>query len=259
LAYLLFRIADTLEDAQHVPARLRAAALRELRETVLTGNPATWQSLSNDWLSWRPSEHEGYLDLLRALPELLAAVRDLEPPAGSLILDHARRTMDGMSEHIASADGPEGLRLRSLDELRQYCYAVAGIVGELITELLVSDVVELEPAADALRRIAPWFGEGLQLVNILKDADEDAHRGRVFLPPGVPRESIFRLARADLARAKDYSQAVARCRPGQGILPFVQLPIRLAHGTLTRIERCGAGAKLTRREVAGILQQVQHL
>ena len=41
-----------------------------------------------------------------------------------------------------------------------------------------------------LRSSAQAFGEGIQLVTILKDADEDARCGRLFVPAEVERSTI---------------------------------------------------------------------
>ena len=45
--------------------------------------------------------------------------------------------------------------------------------------------------ADALHRRAAAFGEGLQLVNILKDSASDAGEGRNYLPSAIDRERVF--------------------------------------------------------------------
>lgn len=62
-------------------------------------------------------------------------------------------------------------------DLDRYCYSVAGVVGELLTELFAvySPVIATQKAA--LAPLAVSFGEGLQLTNILKDVWEDAGRG----------------------------------------------------------------------------------
>ena len=91
-----------------------------------------------------------------------------------------------------------------MDDLHDYCYAVAGIVGEMLTELYVLDWPQLQSVAVDLRGRAARFGEGLQLVNILKDAQGDAQEGRVYLPRGVPVQQIFELAGRDLERAGEF-------------------------------------------------------
>ena len=61
---------------------------------------------------------------------------------------------------------------------------MAGIVGEMLSELFLLDRPGLSPIASRLRERAATFGEALQLVNILKDSAVDAEEGRRYLPGG---------------------------------------------------------------------------
>ena len=142
-------------------------------------------------------------------------------------------------------------------ELRDYCYVVAGIVGEMLTELFVLDRPDLEAVAPDLRRDAPKFGEALQLVNILKDAASDSSQGRRYLPEGVERAEVFALARQDLATAGRYTSMLERAGAPRGVVGFNALPMMLAWATLARVEAQGPGSKLTRAEVAGIVSRLE--
>lgn len=66
-------------------------------------------------------------------------------------------------------------RFATWDELRRYCYHVAGTVG-----LLVAPVLGCED--DAALPYAVDLGIAMQLTNILRDVGEDARRGRLYLP-----------------------------------------------------------------------------
>ena len=72
------------------------------------------------------------------------------------------------------------LVLTDLEDLKNYCYFVAGIVGEMLTELFLLGRPTLSGVAAFLRGRAAAFGEALQLVNILKDAAGDAAEGRTL-------------------------------------------------------------------------------
>ncbi len=61
------------------------------------------------------------------------------------------------------------------ETLRLYCRRVAGAVGVLSIHAFGAT----DPAA---WRLAETLGEALQLTNILRDIDEDAARGRIYLP-----------------------------------------------------------------------------
>jgi len=255
LAYLLFRIADTFEDAAAWPRARRAEALTDL--LALLDDPSAVPDgrvagLVRRWVEGRPSEHAGYLDLLGATPEVLAALGGLSPEARAIVLRHARRTTEGMLGFVGRSDQRGSLRLDTLHDLRDYCYVVAGIVGELLTDLFLHDAPPLDPVGAALRDDARSFGEGLQLVNILKDADDDARDGRTYLPPDVERASLLALARADLAAATRYVRSLQRGGAPRGFVEFTALPVLLARETLDLLERDGPGAKLPRERVVGL-------
>ncbi len=66
-------------------------------------------------------------------------------------------------------------RYSNFEELRLYCYRVAGVVGLMMSPVLgYRDARCLPYAAD--------LGIAMQLTNILRDVKEDLSRGRVYLP-----------------------------------------------------------------------------
>jgi farnesyl-diphosphate farnesyltransferase len=162
-----------------------------------------------------------------------------------------------MASFVARARDGAGVQLDNTDDLRSYCYAVAGIVGEMLTELFVLDRDELKSIAPFLRENAAAFGEALQLVNILKDAADDSGEGRRFLPPGCDRAEVFALARNDLEVASRYVRKLQDAGAPRGIVEFTALPVLLAWGTLDQVEEHGPGAKLSRPEVFRIVASLQ--
>jgi len=95
-------------------------------------------------------------------------------------------------DFIAVIDGMEmdaetAIIAPDLATLDLYCDRVAGAVGRLS----VRAFGDASPAAD---RVALALGRALQLTNILRDVDEDAARGRLYLPrewldeAGVPHD-----------------------------------------------------------------------
>ncbi len=257
VAYLLFRIADTFEDAAGWPKRRRLEALEEFERLVAAhgSEPGEHdrQEARTSAAAWTdgtpPVGHEGYLDLLAASPEVLDAFAALAPAARTAVAKHTRRTAQGMAGFVARHDAEGRLQLTDLDDLRRYCYVVAGIVGEMLTELFLLDAPCLAAEADALGRRAARFGEALQLVNILKDAASDAQEGRRYLPESIDHATVFALARDDLRVATEYVEALERGGADRGLLAFTALPVQLAWDTLARVEEKGPGAKLTRQEV----------
>jgi 15-cis-phytoene synthase len=68
-------------------------------------------------------------------------------------------------------------RYQTYDELEQYCFRVASVVGLLSIEIFGYK----NPAC---RDYAIYLGKALQLTNILRDVRADAARGRIYLPLG---------------------------------------------------------------------------
>ncbi|MEQ8847944.1 squalene/phytoene synthase family protein [Botrimarina sp.] len=248
LAYLLFRIADTLEDAELLS---RDERIRELGRFIeLLGEPteANARQAAAAWSRTPPSADPEYNRLLAEAPAVIGRLNGLESAAGGSLKRNVIRSALGMADTLRGADARGALRLPDFDALRRYCYFVAGIVGEMLTELFV---LRLAPSAerDALAADAAPFGEGLQLVNILKDAPDDARHGRVYLPAGVDRQRVFDAARDDLVAAERYADNLAAAGADPGVVAFATLPRTLAEATLDVIES-GAGVKVSREVVA---------
>ncbi len=256
LAYLLFRVADTLEDADGKPRSERLAALAQLREVLRAPNMSVAEQAATEWCKWRPSQHTGYMQLLEAFPGLLATVLELDRTPRSIIMEHTQRTVDGMASFVSQSADDGSLRLQSLGSLHEYCYSVAGIVGEMITELFVTGNRDLANLRATLMQHAVAFGEGLQLVNILKDARQDAHAGRCYLPADIPLSQVFEIARDDLFQADQWIAALKTAHADPGMIAFGRLPVELARATLDLVEQTGPGTKLPRSQVARIVNTV---
>jgi phytoene synthase len=102
-------------------------------------------------------------------------------------------------------------RYQTWEELREYCYRVAGVVGLIMCPIFGLD----ESSAEAQ---AVLMGEAMQLTNILRDVKEDFARGRIYLPledldqfgytqrnlaDGLVNEAFCELMRFEIARARD--------------------------------------------------------
>ena len=104
--------------------------------------------------------------------------------------------IDGM-EMDAQAD----IRAPSLEQLDLYCDRVASAVGRLSVRVFGMD------EADG-QLLAHHLGRALQLTNILRDLDEDAGVGRLYLP-----QEALRAAGIDDHRSDDRPcRSAARCR-----------------------------------------------
>jgi farnesyl-diphosphate farnesyltransferase len=258
VAYLVFRIVDTFEDGTRWSAERRCEVLGEIRHLLETPDPQAARLLADRCLQDPPTENANYRELLGEIPFVFERCAELRPAAAALVRSHAAKTATGMAGFVARTAEDGVLRLQSVEELRDYCYVVAGVVGEMLTELFLLGRPEIGPQGPYLRERARAFGEALQLVNILKDAGDDAAESRLYLPARVPRAEIFTLARADLARAAEYSRALFEAGAPRGLVGFNLLLVRLATRTLAVVRDRGAGAKLSRPEVVAIVAGVAH-
>jgi farnesyl-diphosphate farnesyltransferase len=83
------------------------------------------------------------------------------------------------------ARGSESLivPLATAADLEDYTYRVAGCVGEFWTRVCF---LHLRPSAERseaeMIRLGVRYGQGLQLVNILRDLSRDLRQGRCYLP-----------------------------------------------------------------------------
>ena len=88
---------------------------------------------------------------------------------------HLRREDFHAVIHGMEMDAVEDIRAPDLATLDLYCGRVAGAVGHLSVHVFGD-------ASDAAHQVADSLGRALQLTNILRDLDEDARRGRLYLP-----------------------------------------------------------------------------
>lgn len=254
LAYLLFRIADTFEDSDRWSVEKRVQALEAFVALLRAPDRHRALELAATCQSEPPTDHAGYRALLAAIPEVLEVYEALSPDRRRVLEKHAERTALGMAGLVRIGSETDGLTLGSIEALRDYCYTVAGIVGELLTDLFVLSDPKLTGLQGYLRARARSFGEALQLVNILKDAEEDARENRRFLPADLPRSEVFDLARADLKLAAEYTEAVQRSGAAPGLVGFLALSVLLSHAAIQRVEEDGPGAKIPRQQVLEIYQ-----
>lgn len=257
VAYLLFRLADTFEDASVLwREEEQRSALAQFADLVREPSLQEARALAESWSANPPTEHVGYLELLERTPEVIASFLSLSPSAREVVGHHTIRTAEGMSSVVERTGGDGVLRLDSIQDVQDYCYIVAGIVGEMLTDLFLLERPHLEAVATYLRERAARFGEGLQLVNILKDSAGDVVEGRDYLPAGIARADFFGLARADLLAATEYTLAIQEAGGPDGIVLFTGLPVELAWATLAKVEKKGPGAKITRPEVYAIHSRI---
>jgi phytoene synthase len=89
--------------------------------------------------------------------------------------DLPRREFELMIDGMEMDAGGLWSRPQPEASLRAYCRCVAGAVGMLSVRIFGARSADADRGAEAL-------GEAFQLTNILRDLDEDAANGRIYLP-----------------------------------------------------------------------------
>ncbi|MGH8307902.1 MAG: phytoene/squalene synthase family protein, partial [Gammaproteobacteria bacterium] len=273
-AYLLCRIADTIEDepALTVADKQRFHALF-VRVVNGTGDAAVFSHELAPLLVGRtlPAEKE----LVNNAPLVIRVTQTFNPRQRAALTRCISIMCEGMPryERNASVNG-----LTDLRELDRYCYFVAGIVGETLTELFCDYSPEIARQREAMADLGVSFGQGLQMTNILKDFWEDHDRGVCWLPrdifarvnvklgevrrdhiaPGFQQAyaNLVSLAHSHLRNALDYTLLIPDKEVG--LRRFCLIAIGLAMRTLQSINdkldfTAGSQVKVSRRVVKNIV------
>lgn len=275
-AYLLCRIADTIEDDCVLSVDQKRAAGRQFID-VLCGRQQA-QPFARD-LAARLSREtlDSERELVARAPEVVEVTGSFGPTQRNALIRCVSLMSDGMHRFQQQA----GLRgLETQLRMDEYCYFVAGVVGEMLTELFCeySDAIARRRAR--LMRLAPSFGQGLQMTNILKDIRADRARGVCWLPRtvfGLPAEGgtdlvaeldderlragIERLAvvaHGHLRNALSYTLLIPRRH--LRIRRFCLWALGMAVPTLANVYHnplfsSGDEVKITRRDVRRIVRQ----
>ena len=248
-AYLLCRAADTIEDSGFSD---RDRKIEQL-DIFLAGveRRATWEDVSRKLfadLSGKVAPEE--LDLINHLPDLIEYLEASPQRQQAAVRTCLTKMASGMKSFVNRPSG-----LADMAELDDYCYVVAGVVGEMLTELFCDHASDIDQQREKLSKLAASFGQGLQMTNILKDIWDDRRQGRCYLPQSLfcsasldlrdldraaqkPafRPTIHRLAAValdHLGNAVDYTLTIPRQHTG--IRQFCLLAIGMAYATLNRV------------------------
>ncbi len=191
--YLLCRIADTIED----DADLSAASKRHysaLFTRVVAGEEDA-DSFGRDLaprLSVKTPQAER--DLVQQTVRVIRLTRSFNSSQRAALERCVRVMSQGMADFQQRA-GRQGLK--DLPEMDRYCYFVAGVVGEMLTELFCDYSPEIAKNREQLLKLSVSFGQALQMTNILKDIWEDLCRGACWLPRDVFARAGFDLDTLD--------------------------------------------------------------
>jgi len=265
-AYLICRIADTLEDEPDMPAESKAALLDLLASCFNDARSVAAFADAAALITGDPA----HVRLVRNSNLVFAAFRALPEKTREIVQRWVREMIAGMRKFVLAY--PHGVRIQSLDEYKEYCYYVAGTVGYLLTDLWHEHSPSIGAQRYAiLRTRCRAFAEALQTVNILKDVARDAEQeNSIYIPEELLRAhgsshatllapdrlrgtrdalaTLVQLAWRDLESARAYLLLIPR--RAISIRLSCVLPLLFAYATLRDLTRTPQA--LVRREVVKI-------
>ena len=180
-AYLLCRTADTIEDEISLdPDQKKHFSDRFVAVVAGQDSAAAFAAALTPLLSSATTDAER--TLVDAMPRVIEVTHNLGARQRAAIERCVRIMCDGMPafQRHARLSG-----LADVGELDRYCYYVAGVVGEMLTDLFCAYSPEIDARRARLASLSTSFGQGLQMTNILKDTWEDRRRGVCWLPRDV--------------------------------------------------------------------------
>ena len=180
-AYLLCRIADTIEDDKHLPD-YRKREFSEQFINVVAGTDSARDFAQALYPDLSPEATADEKDLIKNTEAVIRITHSFNQRQRAALERCVRIMAEGMTQY-QEADVRFGLRDQA--DMDKYCYFVAGVVGEMLTELFCDYSDEIDRNREEMMRLAISFGQGLQMTNILKDIWDDQKRGMCWLPQAV--------------------------------------------------------------------------
>lgn len=182
-AYLFCRIIDTIEDAAQLDPKIKIKLLLDFSRLI---QDAEYRKRTLD--SWvRECEvvdgSPNDLELLSQTRRAFNVFDTLPNNHQEQIIPSVAEMARGMAYFQKKFDADTLTLLEDEEELEEYCYFVAGAVGEMLCNLFLEEIPHLGPRArQTMRDTAVSFGLGLQMTNISKDIIADRGRGWSYVP-----------------------------------------------------------------------------
>lgn len=196
IAYLLCRIADTVEDEAGISTGEKERLLLTYADIFKQSEDIN-KSLFLTRVASIP-DHNTDVTLMKNLDRVLRVYHTFHPEVRKMISTWVVEMTMGMKKYAQSSKKRKRRFLNSMKELDEYTYYVAGTIGHLLTSLFTFFSKKITPAVSKrLESFSESFGKGLQMVNIIRDMSADLKRGQSYIPDEIlqkyqlNRQSIF--------------------------------------------------------------------
>ncbi|MCL1946852.1 MAG: squalene/phytoene synthase family protein [Chitinivibrionia bacterium] len=209
VGYLFCRIADTYEDSEILSVEQKTQALDNFRKLFLSeGKKLKYLDKIRDVCSdFKIDDDEEFLSLY---PETaFERYRTFPDGVKKSMISTVCEMVDGMKKTVIRQNSQEKIGTKSLEELEEYCYFVAGTVGNMLTDLFLyySPWIN-EKLYEQMCEHKLAFGEALQLTNIIKDAMSDLKRGVSFIPRDLALQHGVDLEKLYLSKNREQAQKI---------------------------------------------------
>ncbi|MCL6088907.1 MAG: squalene/phytoene synthase family protein [Candidatus Marsarchaeota archaeon] len=177
LAYLVYRLIDTIEDS-HAPLSLKRRLFDSLLGALARGQHDSAESMRVRELMLSKIDCTYERGLIERLPEVAAAFYAQPPEVRAVTLRWGKEMARGMLRF-------QRRPIRTFADQSRYAHYVAGVVGYMFNDLLYLNRIISKELRDQLRGRARRFGLALQKVNILRDVAHDVPKKRYYWPVRV--------------------------------------------------------------------------
>jgi farnesyl-diphosphate farnesyltransferase len=227
--YLLCRIVDTIEDATDVSPSNKQMLSKLFLDAVLEKLPIN-AFVEPCLVALKNHTNQDELDLIIHTPTVLQILHTCSSSDQAAV----SRCISIMSNGMSRFHGKQNeTGLKDLKEFEEYCYVVAGVVGELLTTIFSNHSPEFAKQIKNHEDLAIAFGQALQMTNILKDSPEDNARGVSWKPANISQKELLCLAHQKLEDSLLYIQLIPK--KDIGMRQFCFLAFGLAAMTLSKI------------------------
>ena len=210
VTYLLCRIADTIEDTAYFEKKKKQELLQVyadiFKESISEEDNSRYIIFEkfNSGIKILPDESSDIV-LVKNLKKVLSVYNNFNKNIRRSIAECVVEMSLGMRKFAQSRDKRRFQFLKSMKELDEYTYYVAGTVGRLLTYLFAHFSGKITPTIKKrLEFFSESFGKGLQMVNIIRDMSSDLKRGQSYIPDEILEK--YRLTRASIYESKNSIQ-----------------------------------------------------
>jgi farnesyl-diphosphate farnesyltransferase len=240
---------DTIEDATELTPETKQHLSALFLDAVLERIPVkSFVTPCLDSLKHHTNQDE--LDLIAHAPTVLRILHTCPASDQAAVSRCVSIMSKGMSQFHAKQSS---LGLKDLAEFEEYCYVVAGVVGELLSTIFCAYSPIFAKRLQGHEALSIAFGQALQMTNILKDAPKDHDRGVSWKPAEISQVELLKIAYKKLEDSLAYIQLIPKT--DLGMRRFCFLAFGLAVMTLNQIASkeslsSKGEVKLTRKTVA---------